>query len=871
MPASEAAVLPGAVRPVKYWIKLQPDLDQFTFQGEERISIEVAEPTLEIVLNAVELQVETATLLRDGVATGARRVAFDKSRETVTLDFGGSIAPGQATLEIKFAGELNDKLCGFYRSRYTASDGEERYLAATQFEATDARRAFPCWDEPARKARFEVTLVIPSGLVAVSNTPPVEESGAGPDLKTVHFAETPVMSTYLLAFVVGDLTHIEQQATDTTRVAVWTTRGKEEQGRFALNTSVQLLSFFNDYFGIPYPLEKLDHIAIPDFAAGAMENWGAITYREIALLVDPVNSSAGTRQRVAEVIAHEMAHMWFGDLVTMEWWDDLWLNESFASWMGNKAVDWLFPEWEMWTQFVNMDTNRALSLDGLKNSHPIEQEVKNPAEVSQLFDAISYSKGASVIRMLEQFLGPDTFQRGLQKYLSSHQYSNARTADLWSALEVVSGQPVTSIMDSWTKQMGYPVLRVETRGAPDHLELEFSQERFVYDSLPGDDRPGSEIWRVPVRVSYGAAEPAFLLMDGRQVRLPLPGLKREKGEAGRWFKVNPRQTGFFRVNYQTEDWERLVPAIRSLELPAPDRLGVQNDAYSLSRAGLLPVTQFLSLAQAYGNEADASVWGDLSSNLRDIDVLLADEPNHDAFVAFARSIFRQAVTRVGWDARPGEGHLDSLLRSTVLSQAGSYDDTEVLRQARDRFERFLTDPGNVHPDIRGAVFGLAGQTGDRTTYDQLWKLEKEATLQEEKMRLLMAVTRFDDRELLLETLKRALTSDVRSQDTVFVVTAVGSNRRGRDLAWEFVKDNWPEFDRRYGSGGFGLMRLVSICGNFASSEKLADVETFFAGHPAPAAERTIRQALERVRLNIKWLERSRGPVGVWLGAHKDAS
>jgi puromycin-sensitive aminopeptidase len=424
-------------------------------------------------------------------------------------------------------------------------------------------------------------------------------------------------------------------------------------------------------------------------------------------------------------------------------------------------------------------------------------------------------------------------------------------------------------MDSWTKQMGYPVLRVETQQTPDHLELVLSQERFVYDRLPEDsapESPESEIWRVPVRVSHGgAAEPASLLMDSRQVRLPLPGLIRQKDEAGRWFKVNPQQTGFFRVNYQTEDWERLVPAIGSLELPASDRLGVQNDAYSLSRAGLLPVTQFLSLAQAYGSEVDASVWGDLSSNLRDIDVLLADDPSHGAFVDFARAIFRPVVTRAGWEARPGEGHLDALLRSTVLSQAGSYEDTEVLGQARDRFELFLKDPGSVHPDIRGAVFGLAGQTGNRATYDQLWKLEKEATLQEEKMRLLMAVTRFSDPELLLETLKRSLSSDVRSQDTVFVVTAVGSNRRGRDLAWEFVKDNWPEFDRRYGSGGFGLMRMVSICGNFASSEKLADVETFFTEHPAPAAERTIRQALERVRLNIRWLERNREEVGAWLG------
>ena len=739
-------------------------------------------------------------------------------------------------------------------------------MATTQFEATDARRAFPCWDEPAHKASFDLTLVIPSDLVALSNNPVVEESAAGPGLKSLRFAETPVMSTYLLAFMIGDLTSIESQytgASGSTKVSVWTTRGKEEQGRFALDTSVRLLGFFNDYFGIPYPLEKLDHIAIPDFAAGAMENWGAITYREAALLVDPENSSAGTRQRVAEVVAHEMAHMWFGDLVTMQWWDDLWLNESFASWMGNKAVDWAFPEWEMWTQFVNMDTNRALSLDGLKNSHPIEQEVTDPAEIGQLFDAISYSKGASVIRMLEQFLGPETFQKGLQVYISNNQYSNARTEDLWAALETASGQPVTSIMDSWTKQMGYPVLLVETAGSPEQPELVLTQERFVYDRLSGEGEADTEIWRVPIRISRsGSSEATSLLMDERRVRLPF---EQPSGPGQNWFKVNPGQTGFFRVNYQAEDWQRLVPAVESLELPPSDRLGIQNDAYSLSRAGLLPVTQFLSLARAYGNETDASVWGDLSSNLRDIEVMLAGEPSHAPYQAFAREIFQPAVQRAGWDAKPGEGHLDALLRSTVLSQAGSYGETAVLKEAQVRFEKYLSDPAAIHPDLRGIVFGLAGQAGDRSTYDQLWKLEQQASLQEEKIRLLMALTRFSDLELLRETLERSLSNEVRSQDTIFVVAGVASNLKGRDLAWDFIKSNWPEFDRRYGSGGFGLMRLVSVCGNFTTQDKLADVESFFTENPTPAAERTIRQALERIRLNIGWLERNREEVAGWLG------
>ncbi len=862
MPASDAVVLPETARPSKYRIKLQPDLKNFTFDGEQSVDLLILEATSTIVLNSIDLEIGNTALHANGTTLTSKSVTIDKDAETATLDFGETIQPGDARLEMAFTGELNDKLMGFYRSEYTSQDGETRYLATTQFEPTDARRAFPCWDEPAKKATFEVTLVFSDEYQAVSNTPVVEEAVPGPGLKSVRFAETPIMSTYLLVFIVGNLTSIEERAAGGTTVGVWTTPGKEDQASFALDTSIQLLGYFNEYFGIPYPLPKLDHIAIPDFAAGAMENWGAVTYRETALLVDPDNSSAGTRQRVAEVIAHEMAHMWFGDLVTMEWWDDLWLNESFASWMGNKAVDWLFPEWEMWTQFVNMDTNRALSLDGLKNSHPIEQAVKNPAEVSQLFDAISYSKGASVIRMLENFLGEESFRKGLNRYLSSHMYDNARTEDLWSALETESGQPVTAIMDSWVKQMGYPVLQVESDRTGGQTTLSVTQERFVYDRLLGDGGPDSdsdnEVWRVPVSASQGSEESAVTVMDGRQTQIDVPG----SGDG--WVKLNPLQTGFFRVNYSTEDWQRLVPAIESLELHATDRLGVQNDAYALSRAGLLPVTQFLSLAQAYKNEGDASVWSDLASNLRDIEQLISDEAIHPAYQGFAREIFGPAARKIGWEPKSGEGHLDALLRSTVLSQAGSYHDPDVTAQASERFQKYLQDRETLAPDLRGVVFAMAAQSGGKDVYDQIWGLEGETDLAEEKIRLLMSLTRFQQPELLNSTLADSLSAKVRSQDSITLVAGVAANPKGRDLAWEFVKDNWAEFDRRYGGGGFGLMRLVSICSHFNSQEKADEVDSFFAEHRAPAAERTIRQALERVRLNIKWLEQNRQELTDWF-------
>jgi puromycin-sensitive aminopeptidase len=417
-------------------------------------------------------------------------------------------------------------------------------------------------------------------------------------------------------------------------------------------------------------------------------------------------------------------------------------------------------------------------------------------------------------------------------------------------------------MGTWTGQMGYPVLGVDSRQASGHLELQLSQERFVYDRILGEEEPEPMVWQVPVRVTYQGAPPVapILLMNDRQASVLLETAPAQP----QWFKVNPQQTGFFRVNYSAEDWERLTPAIRSLVLPATDRLGIQNDAFALSRAGLLPVTQFLSLAQAYENETDASVWSDLASNLREIETLISSQPYHGAFRTFGRNLFHPVAQRVGWEARTGEGHLDALLRSTVLSQAGNYEDTQVLAQANEQFARYLQDPSLLHPDLRGVVYSLVAQAGDESTYQQLWDLERKAELQEEKVRLLLSLARFTQTELLQDTLERSLSSDVRSQDTITLVSAVAANIRGRELAWDFVKDKWAEFDRRYGGGGFGLMRLVSICGNFADAGKLSDVEAFFQQHPAPAAERTIRQSLERIRLNIRWLEQNRNELAQWF-------
>ena len=849
--------LPAAVRPTAYDLRLAPDLQAFTFSGSAEIEIEVLSPTRSVTLNAIELEIGDAWVRPRGGGPVAGAVTLDAASETATITLGAELAPGPATLGLSFSGILNDRLRGFYRSRYVGADGRERHLASTQFEATDARRAFPCWDEPALKATFSVTLVVPGHMAAVSNMPERSSSLDG-GLRAVRFETTPPMSTYLLGFAVGDMTCIEERSGSGTLMRVWATTGNEERGRFALDVSLRLLDYFNDYFGIPYPLPKLDHLAIPDFAAGAMENWGCITYREPALLVDEGSSSAGTRQLVAEIVAHEMAHMWFGDLVTMEWWNDLWLNESFASWMGDKAVDALFPEWDKWDQFLVDETARAMRLDGLRSSHPIEQAVDDPAEIGQLFDAISYSKGAAVIRMLEAHLGERRFRDGIRLYLERHIHSNATTRDLWDALAAASGQPVAQIMDSWTSQTGYPYLSVDIDRPAGAARVTATQRRFAYEAVLGGDEDDPTLWQIPVSVASAAGAAASTLLPDRAGEVTV------EGSGGGWVKVNPGHTGFFRVRYPPAELALLAGAVDEGELPAADRLGLADDAFALCRAGMLPAEGFLDLAGRYGREESQPVWATLTSHLAGLDSLLEGEEFHGAFRAWARGLLGPATARVGWTPAPGEGHLAALMRGDLLLAAGRFGDPGALGEARARFERCGLDPSAIEADLRRAVFVLAAMGGGRAEYEAMWEMHGAAGLQEEKVRLLTALTQFPSPELVAETLERSFGERVRAHEAIGVIVRTAATAMGRDLAWRFMRENWDEVDRRYGEGGFGLMYLVEITAGFTKAERLEEVERFFADHPTPAAERTIRQCTEKIRLNIAWLERNRAGLAARL-------
>lgn len=871
----EESVLPKNVRPEKYSIVLEPDLEQFIFSGRVCIDIEITDWTSEIVLNAVELEVLGAVLHQglggmgewDNFEVNASEILMDSERETVTVRFPRQLNRGHSLLCIDFRGTLNDKLHGFYRSRYALPDGTERFMATTQFEAVDARRAFPCWDEPEHKAVFKVTLVVPEDKVALSNMMPVSDVIKREDgRKEVRFGESPKMSTYLLAFIVGDLECVEGQTKNGTYVRIWATPGKREQCAFALETGIRVLEYYEEYFGIPYPLPKMDMVAIPDFAAGAMENWGLVTYRESMLLVDSEKSTTATKQAVASVIAHELAHQWFGNLVTMRWWDDLWLNEGFASWMGDKAVDHLFPEWDNWTQFYASDTASGLGLDGLKNTHPIEVPVQNPKEIGEIFDAISYSKGASVIRMLENYLGEEVFRQGLFRYLSEHSYGNTQTEDLWSALSNVSGKNVAEIMDTWTKQPGYPL--INARGSEKNGEkvLQLSQKRFFYDGEAGDEQT---LWNIPIRLTCVTPQAVGRNAKVRSKRM-IMDTKRKTVRLGKlpkdaWVKINASQAGFFRVQYDEDLLRRMYRAIRSRELSTLDRLGIENDLYALVRSGDVLATRYLELAEHYQNETEYAVWAELAGGLSSICAFLRNEGYAEQVDEFMRDAFTSIGRRLGWNLVSGERDLDALLRVLVIGQLGSVNDEDTVREAQERFSEFLNNAGSLHPDLRGVVCSIAVAHGREEVYESVLGLYRAASLQEEKSRYAVALTQSRDTGLLERTLDFALSTEVRMQDALFLISVVAGNPNGKDLAWEFVKTRWEELDRIYGDSKYMLGRLIEgVVSGFSTEEKRREIAQFFAEHPVPGADRALRQSLERIDMSIKWLERNREPARKWF-------
>jgi len=823
----------------------------------------VVESTSEVWLNAVELTISEVEISNDRGDRRRGTASLEEARERCCLRFAEPLAPGRWRLRLAFRGTLNDKLRGFYRSSYKDQTGATRTLAATQFEATDARRAFPCWDEPAFKAVFATTLVIDPALTAVSNTVVASERIEG-DKKVVSFADTITMSTYLVAFVVGELEATEPLMVGRTPLRVWCTPGKRRLAAFGRETGAASLAFFEEYYGLPYPGDKLDLLAIPDFAAGAMENLGAITFRETALLVDEAAATHAELERIADVVAHENAHMWFGDLVTMDWWNGIWLNEAFATFLEMVAVDAWKPQWQRWTTF-GVSRSAAFAVDGLHSTRPIEFPVGAPKEADAMFDVLTYEKGASVLRMLEQYLGPEVFRAGVREYLRTHAYGNASTGDLWAALGRASGQPIPALMDGWIFRPGYPIVSARLEGA----RLLLDQQRFTYLPRALESAPGlssapvaagaEQRWQVPLQIRVESAAKRevqrVLLTDGA-AQLALSTTP----EA---VVVNEGGHGFYRVRYSPDLLEGLLRKLPDGLAPI-ERFNLVGDAWAATVAGLMPIAEYLDLTARFRDEQDKNVWTILTGSLHTLNRIIrpSDRPGLERL---ARARVYPAAERLGWTPRAGEDELTRQLRGDLIRVVGTLGNHAPTQgRAAELYLAHQRGAATVDPNVLPALITILAHVGEAARYEEFYTLFRAAATPQEEQRYLYALVAFQPRELVERTLAKTISGEIRTQDAPFVARALLMTVHGRELAWDFVRANWDTMERQYPK--HGLRRMAEGVTALATPELERSVHEFFAERKIDFGGKTFEQYLEQLRIAVTLRTRDGAALSAYLGA-----
>ncbi|KAE8983978.1 Puromycin-sensitive aminopeptidase [Phytophthora fragariae] len=872
------ARLPTCVAPSKYFLDYVVDLDRCRFEVRERVQLVVREATSVITCHALGLHVLDVCVSvagRDAPPIACLETHYVAADQTVELLLAEPLAAGaDATLALTCLGELNDELHGFYRSAYEHGlAGETRLMAVTQFEACDARRAFACWDEPALKAKFEISIACDAELSAISNTHVVQtlvrpralnahvRALSRPKAATLEklwrFAETPVMSTYLVGMIVGEFDSVSTVTKEGVLVTVYTPVGRSERGKFALDVGAKALSFYSERFGIPYPLKKMDMLAIPDFAAGAMENWGVVTYRETRLLIDEQLSSFGQKMATARTVCHEIAHQWFGNLVTMEWWTGLWLNEGFARFMEFEAVHHVFPEWNVWEVFVqDITMSIAMGKDCMLTSHPIEVKVNHPDEVDQIFDVISYAKGASVIRMLSEYLGRDVFYRGIHEYLVKFSYRNAQTQDLWEALEEASGQHITSLASGWTSQTGYPMVTLSEDGA-------LAQKRFLADQTLKAAASEGVSWDVPITF-IASDKPKEIQRVGiweRNSSSDALATKLRAPSSG-WIKLNAGQAGFFLVNYSPEGWKRLQQPVSEKTLGPVDRMSLLNSIFAFARSGELPVSRALDFSFAYAEEPEHLCWKEISSNLRFYSTLYSADAFYPKLQAYIRQLFSSIMKRLTWQAAEGETSTLAPFRRDVISMLALGDDPEVIAESQRLFQAYFEDSSALSADLRGVVFNAQARRGDASHLKLLRERYESSNFIEEKLDCLTALGLFKSLELKREVITWGL-KNVRSQDIQYVFSSVAADAPGAEFAWKYVQEHWAVLNEQYRPLIVGRI-VMSVVSRFQSDAHAHEVEVFLETRKHSSYTRLLDAALERIRVKSACYQRSRDELAKWL-------
>ena len=815
--------LPRHTLPLRYDLELEPDLAAATFRGRVEITVVTAEQTDALVLNAIELEIA-------GVAVDGEQAPWqlDESTERLFVTPGGGVSPGEHRLTIEFTGTLNGRLRGFYRSTYRDADGDERVVAATQMQSTDCRRAFPCWDEPDFKAVFGITLVVDPDQLAVSNGPEADRQTRPDGKVAIRFADTMSMSSYLVAFVVGPLEATEWTDVDGIPLRIVHVPGKGHLTAFALDVGAFCLRWFQDYYGIPYPSDKVELLALPDFAAGAMENLGCITFRENLLLVDPATATQGERELVADVVAHELAHMWFGDLVTMEWWNGIWLNEAFATFMEIAACDAYAPDWQRWTTF-GLERSAAFETDSLSSTRSVEYEVRSPADCEGMFDVLTYQKGGALLRMLEQYLGAERFREGVSHYLRAHAYGNTDTGDLWDAIEHTSGEPVRRIMDSWIWQPGYPLVSARVEG--DQLVLD--QRRFTFDVEAASD----SLWAIPISVRQGD-DTSRVLLDGDRARLPV-------GEGA--VVVNAGGHGFYRVAY-SDDLRRRITDSEFAGMSTLERYNVVDDAWNAVTAGAMDAMEWVSLAERFVDEREYGVWQSIAIGLRAVRRLIGeDDVALDGYQARVRALVAPALAELG-EPVAGETDLTAKVRGLLLGlMAIQGGDEAARRRGRDYYAAWEVDHAAVDAELAAASTAIVASIGDTADYEKMLAQYRTGDTPQVQLRHLYLLAEFDDADLMARTCALAMSDEVKTQNAPFLLRACIGNRRHGPQAWEFVRRNWSDITDRFPRNT--IVRLIETVKTLDRPTDVADVQAFFSEHPIEQAAKTLEQTLERQRVN----------------------